>query len=79
MAKLGDMNLWQDAGKRIRGCAAWRLDKRPLQCAAKILRVSCNRVIDRVLVNARSVDPCGTTPSIFFHSESGPRSMSEPA
>ena len=24
MAKLGDMNLWQDAGKRIRGSAAWR-------------------------------------------------------
>ena len=45
------------------------LDKR--RCSAPQIFYA-SPVIDRVLVNARSVDPCGTTPSIFSAVKAAP-------
>ena len=55
--------------KGIRGSAACGLDKR--RCSAPQIFYA-SPVIDRVLVNARSVDPCGTTPSIFSAVKAAP-------
>ena len=63
-------SLWQDAGKGIRGLPHGGLGQRRLWAPRIFLRVSCT-VIDRVLVNALRPR--------FFHNESSPRSMSEPA